>query len=468
MRVGAVVISAVALLLGAVQAAGTQPSQTLAAAAQSAQDNWLPHPEDADWVYQWSDSDYSEAPTKEEVTVKETKKRSFTLEWTSDDQDNPPEAPKSSGDMSFSVTNIGLFNTGWQSSAPPADFPVLCAQAARCNNTIAATYHLLIWGTRNPVLQQPLVQGVDWDSTGGASGDVTSSSSYVKYEKVKVPAFPDGVLAAKVRSEVTQAGALGDPYGSGVRTVWWVYGVGPVKIVFDHTGDETTTSELLSTNQTPKDPPGDVNYFPLTKGLANTYRWSNPAYLTKPSVQKFKVDAVLNESASISVKTISGPVNVAGAYGFTLRLNGLTSLWGRTKAASLVKFPKLGPSSLPADKRRHFFTPFDLMTFGFNPIIPAYPGKGQSWDNKGTGRDFSIYGVTGKTSIVGLDDVKVPAGTFKDCLVVRSDLNQEGFKFGSGTRTAYFAPDVGLVKLVFKHDDDTTSTIELTKTTAGN
>lgn len=27
---------------------------------------------------------------------------------------------------------------------------------------------------------------------------------------------------------MTQAGALGDPYGSGLRTVWWAYGVGPV------------------------------------------------------------------------------------------------------------------------------------------------------------------------------------------------------------------------------------------------
>ena len=38
-------------------------------------------------------------------------------------------------------------------------------------------------------------------------------------------------MAAKIRTDITQAGAIGDPYGSGVRTVWWVYGVGPVKIV---------------------------------------------------------------------------------------------------------------------------------------------------------------------------------------------------------------------------------------------
>jgi hypothetical protein len=251
-----------------------------------------------------------------------------------------------------------------------------------------------------------------------------------------------------------------------VRTVWWVYGVGPVKIVFDHTSGETTTSVLLSTNQTPQQLPADVNYFPLTKGLANTYRWKNPAYFKTPVVERFHVDAVQNQSASVSVKSVSGPVNVVGAYGFTLRLDGVTCLWGRTKAATLAPLPKLGPSSLPATKRRHFFTPYDLMTFGFNPLIPAYP-DGQSWSNTGTGRDFSIYGVTGTTKVLGVQSVTVPAGTYK-ALAVRSDLKQVGFPFGSGTRTIWLAPGIGLVKLVFQHGDSSVSTVELTKTTGGS
>jgi hypothetical protein len=428
-------------------------------------DNWLPHGADADWVYQWSDSDYSTSPTKEEVTVKDTAARSFTLSWSSADQGNAADAAVSTGEMSFQQTTAGLFNTGWSSSAPPAGFPILCAKAAGCNNTIAATYHMLIWGSRGPALQEPLIDGMDWDSTGGASGDVTSSSSYTGVEKVTVPAFPDGVLAAKVRSEITQAGALGDPYGSGVRTVWWVYGVGPVKIVFDHTGSETTTSVLLSTNQTPQEAPPDVNYFPLTKGLSTTYRWKNPAYFKTPVVERFHVDAVVNQSSSISVKSVSGPVNVVGAYGFTLRLDGVTCLWGRTKAATLAPLPKLGPSSLPATKRRHFFTPYDLMTYGFNPLIPAYPDA-QSWGNTGTGRDFSIYGVTGSSKVLGVQSVTVPAGTYK-ALAVRTEMKQQGFPFGSGTRTIWLAPNVGLVKLVFQHGDDSVSTVELMKTSGG-
>jgi DUF3108-like len=444
-------------LLAAVAAAAIFPSAALA-------DDWFPHPDDAEWSYQWSDSDYSSSPTKEHVTVTDSKPKAFTLSWSSKDEDNPPDAAVSTGEMSFQETTAGLFNTGWSSSPPPTEFPILCAKAAGCNNTIAAALHLLIWGSRGPVLELPMVSGMQWDSSGGASGDVTSSSQYMGTDNVTVPAFPMPVKAAKVRSEVTQAGALGDPFGSGVRTVWWVYGVGPVKIVFDHTGSPTTTAVLLSTTLTPKPPPPDENYFPLAQGLATTYKWTNKAYFKAPVVQRFHVDAVVNQSASIAVKSVSGPIQVAGAYGFTFRTDGLTCLWGRTRAATTAKLPKLGPSALPATKRRHFFTPFDLMTYGFNPLFTGYPRADDSWKQTGTGRDFSIYGVTGTSTVVGVQKVTVPAGTY-NALVVKTTMKQEGFPFGSGTRTSWFAPDIGLVKLVFQHGDDSTSTVELTKVT---
>jgi len=42
---------------------------------------------------------------------------------------------------------------------------------------------------------------------------------------------------------------------------------------------------------------------------------------------------------------------------------------------------------------------------------------------------------------------------------VTSSLEQAGFPFGSGTRTCWFAPGVGLVKLVFRHGDGSVSTV---------
>jgi hypothetical protein len=425
-------------------------------------DDWLPHPADATWTYEWTDSSYNTKPTKEKVTVKEQNGKSFTLAWTTLELGNPPEAAAGLGLMAFQETDAGLVNTDWSSTPPPPSFPILCAEATGCNNSLAGTLYALIWGTRTPVLAAPLLAKTSWNSTGGARGDVASSSDYVGLEKVTVPAFPQGVTAAKVRSEVTQAGALGDPYGSGVRTVWWVYGVGPVKVVFEHagTGAPVTTSVLVETNQTAKAPPPDVRYFPLVKGAKTRYRWTNTKHLKTPSVQEFTVDEVLNSSARVSVKHVSGPIRVAGAYGFTARGDGVTSIWATTQSASLVTFPPLGPRGLPANRRRRFTTPFDLMIYGFNPILPAYPTVGLGWVGRVPSRDYSIFGVRGSTKIVGIRSVRVPAGTFR-ALVVRSTLAQKGFPFGSGTRTSYFAPERGLVKLTFAHGDGSVSTVEL-------
>lgn len=436
----------------------------LAFAPNALADDWLPHPSDATWTYEWTDSTYNKTPTTEKVTVRDVKGPSFVLAWSTLDQGNAPEAPASVGVIAFQETTAGLVNTDWSSSFPPSNFPILCATPSQCNNSIASTYYQVIWGTRAPVLPAPLLQGTSWTTTGGAAGDVTSSSDYVGQERVSVPAFPGPVLAAKVRSEVTQAGALGDPYGSGVRTVWWVYGVGPVKAVFEHAGTDApvTTSVLKSTSLTPKPPPPDLRWFPLVKGATARYSWTNSKHMKKPSIQEFTVDEVLNGSARFSVKHVSGPIKVAGAYGFTTRADGLTNLWATTQSATLAKLPPLGPRTLPPARRRHFATPFDLLVFGFNPILPAYPTAGLGWVAHVPSRDYAVFGVRGTTKVLGLRSVKVPAGRFR-ALAVRSTLKQQGFPFGSGVRTSYFAPNRGLVKLVFAHGDGSVSTVQLTR-----
>ena len=433
-------------------------------AAPSSASGWLPHPADATWTYQWTDSVYDTTPTNEIVTVKSQSGNSFTLAWTSKDA-GTPDAPQSDGSVAFQDTNFGLVNTDWTSTPPPSAFPILCAALGQCGNSLASTYYNVIWGARAPVLFEPVLQGTAWGATGGAQNDVSSTNDYVGTESIMVPAFDKPVVAAKIRSQVTQAGALGDPYGSGLRTTWWVYGVGPVKVVFQHAGGAgaaVTTAVLHSTNQTPQAPPPDASYFPLQAGLKGTYRWTNKRYLKKPEIESYTVDQASNDTAILKVRSVSGPMKVAGAYQFTTRLDGATSVASATKAASLAKFPPLGPRSLPPAKRRHFFTPFDLMTFGFNPVIPAYPAAGNTWSSDPSGRDFDVYGVKGSSRIVGVQKVAVPAGTF-DALVVASTLTQPGFRFGSGTRTMWFASGKGLVKLVFRHGDGSVSVVELVK-----
>ena len=435
----------------------------LAAAPAATAGGWLPLAKDAEWRYEFTDTVYSTVPMKEKVTVASQAGRSFTLAWTTEGVDNPPEAHDGNGQVKFQDTSSGLVNTDWQSTKPPEEFPTLCFQLAGCGNSLASTLYLLIWGNRAPVLPEPLLKGTTWTSTGGVAGDVTSVSEYVGRERVTVPAFPQPVLAAKVRTDITQAGALGDPYGSGVRTVWWVYGVGPVKIRFQHAGGANapvSTSQLISTNRTAAAPPPDTNYFPLRKGAKARYSWKNDKHLKTPSVQDVLIEEAVNNTARFTVKHVSGPIRLAGSYLFNVSAEGVVNTVGLTQAASLAKFPPLGPRFLPAARRRHFFSPLDLMIYGTNPIVSAYPAAGETWAMKQPSRDYSIFGTTGTTKVLGLRPVTVPAGKFT-ALAIQSKLKQAGFPYGSGTRTSYFAAGKGLVKLVFSHGDGSTSVVEL-------
>lgn len=429
--------------------------------AAAASDNWLPHPDGATWTYAWSDSAYAPVSTLEKVTVKSQKGTSFTLGWTTDGLGNPDGAVSSAGTASFQETNAGLVNIDWSSTPPPPEFPILCAQSTGCGNALSSTLYNLIWGSRQPLLAEPLVKGATWTSTGGAANDVSSTSVYHGRENVVVPAFRQGVVAARVVTRITQAGALGDPYGSGTRTVWWVYGVGPVKIEFDHSGGANApvmTAELQSTTQTPLPAVTDDDFFPLAKDSTLAFRWTNTKHLLQPETDRFLVDAVVNGTARLKLQSATGPIKAVGTYGFSKRLDGLTNLWGTTTSSASVKFPALGPTGAPASQRNRFVTALDLLTFGMNPILTALPAVGDQWSTSRSSDDYRTYGVDGQTRITGMQTVQVPAGTFR-ALVVRSTLTQRGYAFGSGTRTCWFAPGKGLVKLVFAHRDGSVSTV---------
>ena len=435
------------------------PAAALAQDLDDLSNQWLPRSDGARWVYHWANSDYSPTQRREQYTIQSRAGTAFRLRWQ--ELGAGPYDPPNTGTIDFRQTDAGLVNLTYQSSQPPPQFPVLCPAAAECGNSLAGTMYMLIWGTRSPTLAEPLLRGTRWNSLGGAANDVASANRYLGRERVVVPAFPDGVIAAKVESDITQAGALGDPFGSGVRTVWWVRGVGPVRILFRHGGGETSESVLGETSLTPRAMPPERNLLPLNRGDTMSYRWRNSRYMKKWSRQRFEVAQVVNNSSRVDVKHISGPINVAGSYTFATRLSGVTHLSGFTKAATRVKFPPLGPRSLPSDQRRRFFTPFDLMVFGFSPVIPVYPKKGQTWRSSRDDRDWSVFGVTGRSKVVGRRGVRTPAGRFK-AVVVRSTLRQRGYRFGSGTRTMWFAPNEGLVKLRFRHRDGSVSTVERT------
>lgn len=438
------------------------PTAALAAAdLDDLGDQWLPRTDGASWTYSWSNSAYQPNPRVERYSLTGRDGRSFRLSW--DEPNPPPGETPSQGTMDFGQTDAGLVNSDYASTPPPARYPVLCAAPSGCGNSLAAALYPLIWGTRSPVLAEPLVKGTQWNSLGGASNEVASANRYVGRKRVVVPAFPQGIEAALVTSDVSQAGALGDLFGTGTRTVWWVRGVGPVRIEFNHASGETSTTELQSTSLAPLPLPSDVNLLPLNRGEKGILRFRNSRYMRRWSTQRFEVSEVVNNSSRVDVKHVKGPIRVAASYALATRIGGTTLLSATSSATTRNPFPKLGPRSAPKSERRHFFTPFDLMVYGFGPVAPPLPvEKGETFRSSEGSRDFTLFGVTGSSRVLGNRTIRVPAGKFK-AFAVQSRLSQRGFAFGSGVRTTYFAPGVGLVKLVFEHRDGSVSTVERMK-----
>ncbi len=443
---------ALLLALGIPALAHGAPSPAVAPDLNEQTSQWLPSVKGATWTWDWQDDTYLPAGMRETYTVARSEGSGFTLSWSAE------RGGPSQGEVVYERTIAGLVNRDWNGTAPPASMPILCATVGQCGNSLASAHFQLIWGTRSPVLLEPLVRGARWSSLGGAGSDVASENRYLGTRMVKVPAFPSGVRASVIASDVSQAGALGDPYGSGVRTVWWVYGVGPVRVRFRHTGGAITHAVLSKTDRAPLPAPDDTSWFPLEQGASATFEWRNSKHLRKASRQRFAVERVVNGTARVDVKDVGGPLRVAGSYVLTSRLNGVTATQAAVSSKSLARFPALGPRSQPADRRRRLVTPFDFMIFGMNPVLPAHPSPGQTWRSARKSRDFQVFGVTGSSKVVGVRRVRTPAGRFR-ALLVESRLRQAGFPYGSGTRRSWFAPGRGLVRLEFRHRDGSRSTV---------
>jgi hypothetical protein len=236
--------------------------------------------------------------------------------------------------------------------------------------------------------------------------------------------------------------------------------VGPVRIRLDHAGGEVSLAELQRTNLAPLPAPPDANLLPFDRGDTGTLRWRNTRHMKAWSEQRYEVAQVANSTAQVNVKQVKGPIAVAGTYLFSTRISGVRLLSGATRAVTRADFPRLGPRGAPEADRLRFYTPFDLMIFGYNPIVPVPAAKGTLWRSAREGRDWDLYGVTGSSRVVATKrKVSTPAGTFRTT-VIRSRLTQHGYRFGSGTRTTYLAAGRGLVKLVFRHRDGSRSVVE--------
>ena len=202
-----------------------------------------------------------------------------------------PTRPQSTGSVSFQETNFGLVNTDWTSTPPPTNFPVLCASLGSCGNSLASTYYNVIWGARAPVLRRAAPARAELECDGRRAERCHELERLCRHRVDHRAGVPNASTGCKDSSQITQAGALGDPYGSGVRTTWWVYGVGPVKVVFQHSGGSgapVTAAELQSTNQTADGAAARPGVLPDEGGAEGHVQLDEPALL--------QVDCRLQES----------------------------------------------------------------------------------------------------------------------------------------------------------------------------
>ena len=137
---------------------------------------WLPRTDGAAWVYQWSNSAFSPAAHGALHDVGALGHRLPRRAGRSSGC-APDESP-ATGFADFRHTDAGLVNLNFQSTPAPPQFPVLCASRDRAAATaLAGSLFLTLWGTRSPVLAEPLVKGTTWNSIGGANNDVTAGNT---------------------------------------------------------------------------------------------------------------------------------------------------------------------------------------------------------------------------------------------------------------------------------------------------
>ena len=88
-------------------------------------------------------------------------------------------------------------------------------------------------------------------------------------------------------------------------------------------------------------------------------------------------------------------------------------------------------------------------------LFPASFEVGDTWSGYGS----EVYSGT-TTVVTNTATVLVNGRSYANCLQLRTVISGP-HPFGAGTRDAWFAPGVGLVKLVYNHDDGSVTRAEL-------
>ncbi len=190
--------------------------------------------------------------------------------------------------------------------------------------------------------------------------------------------------------------------------------------------------------------------------IAIVYSLASPGYAQNYYPDEFGNTWVLRSTDGIEerVVTIEGPETI-----------GAESL----KVISDRTYPVSDPASNNPNKFFIKATPGRVLIFratakvqGFDVTIDYSPpetflpipiGLGSTWTVTGEARLGVIpIEVTNAAKVIKIEDVTVPAGTFRDCLKIEQELSTSGLVKLSIQSTMWLAPDFGLVKSLNSSD----------------
>lgn len=140
------------------------------------------------------------------------------------------------------------------------------------------------------LLRYPIRVGMSWSKEGYSNVKVTTFIEEFETIETSLGTFKDCLKhktvfkGATVSPNLSPEDSLEVSLTHGTRYLWFVKGIGIVKIRFEHANGITTEAELIDYNV----PNGSKAYFPLNTATAWTYKWHNK-YQPSPMIEKIAI-----------------------------------------------------------------------------------------------------------------------------------------------------------------------------------
>ena len=154
---------------------------------------------------------------------------------------------------------------------------------------------------------------------------------------------------------------------------------------------------------------------------------------------------------------IEGPETI-GAESLKVISDRTYTIAGRTNGNLNKLFIKTEPHGVLIFRAVASIAVLGQITINYSPpetFLPIPLGLGSEWVVTGKTRILRLIDaeVTNTAKVVAIEDVIVPAGTFRNCLRIQQDVSVSSAVTVAPQRsTMWLAPDVGIVKAVSSND----------------